>query len=313
MKGARMGGKVRTKNQDGARVYEQQDTGLTVPGVSSIKDMIPKPWLARWQANMAADAAIDAINDGWFNSMAKSSRKGARQFLGGSADRSSGLRADIGSAAHTMFEILMNGDPRPSVADAIRDNDRIDHLLKDQDALDEVDAMTDQFEDFLQEVQPVLFRAEDTAWSDTHGYAGSFDIMWYIKVNPETLKVDLENGEEVLLMGDYKTGKKIYADVALQLAAYEHADRIIDPEGNSIPMPELAGSTVLHVTATQWNLRSIRTDEEVFNMFLACRAFLPAVIKWARKGYKESLENNVIGKQMAKSSRRQTGTERRAA
>lgn len=305
-------GKVRTKNQDGARVYEQQDTGLTVPGVSSIKDMIPKPWLARWQANMASDKALEAITDGWFTAMAKSSPKGAKTFLAGSADRHSGHRSDIGSAAHTMFELLMNGDTRIPVADAIRDNDRINHLLKDEDALAEVDAMTDQFEDFLETVRPRLFRAEDTAWSDKHQYAGSFDVMWFIKVNPETLKVDLENGEEVLLMGDYKTGAKIYADVALQLAAYEHADRIIDPDGNSIPMPETAGSTVLHVTAKKWELRSVRTDREVFDMFLACRAFLPHVINWARKGYKGSLENNVLGKQLAKSSRRQTGTERRA-
>src|SRR5690606_29117744 len=143
----------------------------------------------------------------------------------------------------------------------------------------------------LDVVQPELIDAENVAWSDTHGYAGSYDAILRVKVDPETLKADPQ-GEAVTIMGDWKTGSKTYPDVALQLSAYAHADRIIDAEGNSRPMLETQGAAVLHVTADQWAFKSVRCDEEVYSYFLECLRFFNATRGWNHG--KESLDKRVL-------------------
>lgn len=286
-----MGGKITTKYDDGARLYVS-DEGIAVPGVTSVLNMIPKDFLRYWYAKMAAEKAVDAIRKGYFVNMAQDDPKGAANFIKGAAQTYSSGRADIGSAAHDQFERLINGHPQDSGLEP------------------EVQSMVDNFKDFLEAVQPELVDAENIAWSDTHQYAGSYDAILRIKVDPETLKID-QQGEAVTVLGDWKTGAKTYPDVALQLAAYAHADRIVDAEGASRPMVATQGAAVLHVTKDQWNFKSVRSDEEVHAMFLSCLTFFSAVRGWNHG--RESLDKKVLGKSLARSSKRMvSGTERRA-
>ncbi|MCT2594238.1 hypothetical protein LHJ74_30760 [Streptomyces sp. N2-109] len=306
---------VRTQHIGSSRYYVARETGktaVTVPGVTSVLDVIPKNYLRDWYAKMAAELAVDSVD--FVARMSSSSRKGAVDYLKAAAPRHSGRRSDIGSAAHILFEQIIRGDARVSVAAAVKGT-KYAHLADDSEALAETECIVDGFEDFLQDVQPELVSAEDIAWSDTYSYGGSFDAQLRIKVNPDTRELDPQ-GTPMTLMCDWKTGKAVYPDVSLQLAAYAHADRVISADGTSYPMPELNGAAVMHATELKWEFRSVRADDRVFAFFLTCLDFFAELRLWEGEGYGRNripgLKDEVLGKALAKSSRRVTGTERRA-
>jgi hypothetical protein len=168
-----------------------------------------------------------------------------------------------------------------------------------------------QFRDFLNAVKPVLVRAEDVAWSDTHGYAGSFDAWLQLRVilkddGTWTLDPDNASGEAVWVdvIADWKTSKSLWASVALQMAAYAFADRIIDPDGTEEPMPAFDGAVVLHITPEGWTLVPVYKAEleAAFRYFLHLRQTLD----WERIASRKAL-----GSPLASSREELTGTERR--
>jgi hypothetical protein len=273
---------VRTVMRGGSRFYVDAETHVQAPGVTSIVGMLPKPFLAPWNAKMTAELALDSFD--FVQRMAETAgRPAAVDYLKGAARRYTKIRADIGSEAHDLFERMVRGEIVRRVSQDLEPYRR-------------------HFDEFLDVVQPELVRAEDVAWSDTHNYAGSFDAILRLKLN-EDGKPD-QGGEVATIVADWKTSKSTYADVALQMAAYRHADRLIDPEGNSSTFPETDGAAVLHITPEQWALKPVRTDDEVFDFFVTLRK----VFNWDRE-----VSKTVIGRAIAKSSNRLvTGTERRA-
>jgi hypothetical protein len=69
-------------------------------------------------------------------------------------------------------------------------------------------------------------------------------------------------------VGDTKTGKRIYADVALQLSAYDRADfAVID--GQRVDIAPARRGAVLHLREDGYDLHPVRIDDEVFDVFLA--------------------------------------------
>jgi len=113
------------------------------------------------------------------------------------------------------------------------------------------------------------------------------------------------SGAPHLVLGDWKTSKATYPDVALQMAAYMNADFIIDPDGNREAMPEFDGAAVLHITDETWAFKPVDTGAEVFAEFLRLRK----TFDWDR-----DLSRKVIGKPIAKKALKRvvTGTQRRA-
>jgi hypothetical protein len=276
---------IRTVHKGGGRFYFDTDTPeIKVPGVTSVIGMLAKPFLQHWAAKMTAELAVDSWD--FVAKMAERDRDGAISYLSGAARRYTKTRADIGSEAHDLFERMIRGEHVGRVS------------------LD-MEPYRRHFAEFLDAVNPELVRAEDVAWSDTHGYAGSFDGMLRIWVDPETRKPTPDrSGVPALVMGDWKTGKNTYPEVALQMAAYAFADRIISPDGTSDPMPEFDGGAVLHITADQWAFKPVRIDRDVFEVFLSLRH----IFDWDRE-----ISKTVLGKPLAKSyGELVTGTQRRA-
>ena len=286
-------GSVRATSQDpetgrylGARHYfNTESPDVLLPGVTSIIGMQNKPFLPPWAAKMAAELAVSKYrylgvkieNEG---------DDGAVDWLKNASRRYTKERSDIGSMAHDVFERIARGEDAGPVHPDIEQ-----HVA--------------HFGEFIDAVNPEFVAAEDVAWSDTHGYAGSFDNISRIWLDPETKKPTPDrSGVPALLMGDYKTSKNTYPDVSLQLTAYAFADRIVSPDGTSTPMPKFDGAFVLWVTEGQWQLKPVYIGEDVFRVFLA----LLEVFKWDR-----GLSKKVIGKPIAGSAKKfQTGTERRA-
>lgn len=280
-------GKVRTTFKGGSRYYiHPADSDLRHPGVTSIIGMLPKQnFLAPWQAKLTAELAVDSID--FIKQMAARDRDGTVDYLKGAARRYTSARSSLGGEAHDLFERMMRGE---AVGPQRSDLEPYAH----------------NFREFLSMVNPEFVRAEDVVWSDTYGYAGSFDVWMRIWVLPNG-KVDPSRGpasKPLLIMGDWKTGARTYPDVALQLAAYQRADYVLDADGQRHELPEFDGAMVLHITDTDWQLKPVVTDDAVFAQFLHLRA----TFDWDRDTSK-----GVILKPLAQKAggRIVTGTQRR--
>ncbi|MGI5408203.1 hypothetical protein ACQEV9_15550 [Streptomyces chartreusis] len=245
---------IRTIQRSGSRFYFNDDfPDIKYPGVTSVVGMLPKPFLAYWQAKMVAELAVDSID--FVQQMVDRDRDGAIAYLKGAANRYTKQRASIGSNAHDLFERMIRGE-------------HIGRVHPD------MEPYRRNFAAFLDEVQPELVRAEDVAWSDEHRYAGSFDGILRLRLddkgNPHP------QGDPALVMADWKTSKDTYPDVALQMSAYANAEFIIAPDGTREDMPDFDGAVVLHITDTQAAFKPVRIAEEngqpdVFAFFLHLR------------------------------------------
>ncbi|MCX5153711.1 hypothetical protein OG914_06760 [Streptomyces sp. NBC_00291] len=246
--------------------------------------MLPKPFLAFWNARMVAELAVDSLP--FVAQMAERDRQGAVDYLKGAARRYTQARANLGSDAHDLFERMIRGQ-------------HVGRVHPD------LIPYRDNFADFLAVVNPELVRAEDVAWSDTHGYAGSFDAILHVWLDEEGKPTADRSGERHTLIADWKTSKATYPDVALQMSAYAHADRLISPDGTSEPMPDFDGAAVLHITDETWAFKPVRIDRaDVFATFLRLRE----IFTWDRDTSK-----TVIGRAIAQATDQLvTGTQRRA-
>lgn len=116
----------------------------------------------------------------------------------------------------------------------------------------------DAFVQFLADYSPVYEATEASVYNRSEKYAGTLDAIATI------------GGRKILL--DTKTGKGVYPEVGLQLAAYRHAEFIGLPDGSEAPMPPVDGAAVLHLPESGgYQLLEVRADQTVFTAFLYVR------------------------------------------
>lgn len=256
--------------------------GTAYPGVTSVLNMYPKPFLSRWSAGMAADLAVRALD--FVRRMADEDEKGAIAYLAGASKRYARMRAAVGTKAHDLFERIIRGEHIGAVHP-------------------DMEPYRDNFELFLAAVNPELLYAENIVWSDAHEYAGSFDaiiIVWFDEAGNITPD---RSGTPRTLIVDWKTGKRIYPEVALQLAAYGAAPFFVDADGTVHTMRMLDGGAVLHITDTDASFHLVDIGPDVFAQFLRLRG----TFKWDTGASK-----NVIGSAIWSTARGMvTGTQRR--
>lgn len=239
--------KVNTIKRSGSRFYvSPDDKTLKYPGVTSVLGMLPKEFLRYWAAKMVAQEAVEEV--GTLVSMVLRDPAAAQDHLKKAPDRFTRKAADTGTAAHDYFERMARGEKlgrvHPDIEPFIR-----------------------HFGEFLDVVKPDMHMLEETVWSDTHQYAGSFDGFGTIDGAPLWL--------------DWKTTRSgVHEEVGLQLAAYRYADRIIDADGGSVPMPAAEGGAVLHVRPEGWKLVPVKADEQSFELFLHLREIFRYEKEW---------------------------------
>lgn len=192
---------------------------------------LPKPAIAAWQSRTIAEFAV--ANHRQLETMLAGVRvrrvegeqavyivsdpdaiDAAITWLKESPWRESKRKMDVGSAVHAEAEAYVLGVPRPE-PDGI------------------VAPYLESFRHFLEDFEPEFLASEATVYSPAESYAGTLDAIVRI-------------GGRVLLL-DYKTGKDIYPDVALQLAAYANAEFVLLPDGSSEPMFAIDGAAALHL------------------------------------------------------------------
>lgn len=266
--------KVNTIKRGGARFYVEPESGVKVPGVTSVVGMLPKEFLQFWNAKMVAEEAVN--NLGTLVSMVTgpSGKAGGVDWLKGAARRFTAQAAEVGTAAHDLFEREARGET-------------IGRVHPD------LEPYLAHFRDFLDVAQPEYHFLEETVWNETHSYAGSFDAFATIQ------------GERVWL--DNKTTRSgIHEEVGIQLAAYRYAEHIIRPDGGRIPQPQADGGAVLHIRPEGWSLVPVRCDEALFDMFLHLRQ----VFEW-EKTLKSTVKGRAVFSGPAEGAVVETGPKRR--
>jgi hypothetical protein len=233
--------KINTIKRGGSRFYVEPESGLKVPGVTSVLGMLPKDFLRYWAAKMVAEEAVADL--GTVVSIALRDPAAAIDFLKRAPDRNTKKAADTGTDAHAIFETMAKGKPAGRVHP-------------------DLEPFVRHFGEYLDVVQPEYHYMEETVWSDSRGpslaYAGSFDAFATIQ------------GERVWL--DNKTTRSgIHDEVGLQLAGYRYADNILRPDGSRIPMPKADGGAVLHIRPEGWQLVPVACGEREFEQFLNLR------------------------------------------
>lgn len=257
--------KINTVFRGGSRYYERPDTGEKAPGVTSILNTLPKPFLKPWASKLTAEAAVRAIatsgtytdskgnfydlaaEPDWLTPMVEADPAAAIDFLKKAADRFTKKRADEGTAAHGVFESLLWGRPLGKVTPTM-------------------EAYARQFDALLTAIGGVdTLRTEDTVWSEKHNYAGSFDALGGVQ------------GE--LAWIDNKTTADVHAEVAIQLSAYAHADYVLDAAtGDTCVLPEAQRGLVFHVKPDMWAVYEAPIGDDVFAYFLHLRE----IFEWDR-------------------------------
>ncbi|WP_108934499.1 hypothetical protein [Streptomyces ardesiacus] len=289
---------IRTVRKGGSRFYVNPETRISYPGVTSILGMQPKTFLGYWRSKMTAELAVKSFP--FLQEMVETAgEEAAVAYLKGAADRYTKARASIGSEAHDIFERIIRGDTYYTKRDPFEPTRFLNSLRKD------LEPYRANFIEFMEMVQPEMVSAEDIAWSDTHQYAGSYDVILRVRLSKDAkgnLYADPVNGAWYLIIGDWKTSKDTYPDVALQMSAYAHADKLIAPDGTERPVPEFDGAAVLHITDTKWSFKPVDAGADVFQYFLALRKYFD----WDRE-----VSKTVIGRPLAQGGRLTTGTERR--
>lgn len=250
--------RVTTIKRGSARFYVHPETRAKVPGVTSVVGMLPKEFLKFWAAKLVAETAVD--NAGTVvQMMLTGGRDGAVDWLKRAPLRNTDKAADMGTEAHDIFEKMAR-------------QEKVGRLHPD------LKPFAAHFGEFLEKAQPEFLHVEETVWSDTHGYAGSFDAIARI-------------GDEVVIIDNKTTRSGVYPEVALQLSAYRYADYIITEDGSTTDLPPISGGAVLHVRPEGWKLYPVRCDEECFAVF---RSLIP-VITWDKETSKGVIGKPVMG------------------
>jgi hypothetical protein len=227
---------VITRTEDHRYYYQ----GTEYPSVTTILKVLDKSGgLVPWAAKMAATAAVNLHMDGSLTSLiAESGKDGAIKAC---ADRTTWERdeaAKIGTRIHDMADAFVSGRETPDMGDDIRKR-------------------VEAYAEWWNGSGWRLRLSEAFVVHPTAKYAGTFDLLAYD-----------EDGKTV--MADIKTGKAVYHEAALQLAAYAMAPLVARPlDTQTYPMPTVDRHCVIHVTSSGVKLIDVKVGGREELAFLA--------------------------------------------
>ena len=268
-----------------------QGDDLTCWSVTSIlKTIGSSDGLIGWTANTVSAYAID-YRPVWEATLEHEGREAAiAKIAAGRFVRPKGQQrsaAELGSDIHAAIEAWVLDGTRP-------------------DTDDEISPFLDQVGDWLDRFQPEWHASEVAVYSPTFGYAGTAD--GFLTIDGVRCIIDFKTSRDSV--DSRGKIKKPWSDVALQLAAYRHAEMaavwrprrhekwrrryyLLSPEEQAaaVPVPEVDAGLAIHVTPEHCIAYPVRCDEPVHEAFLYA-------VEAARWTYETS--KNVIGTPLEK-------------
>jgi hypothetical protein len=302
-------------DEDGDRLYRWRGEGF-YSVTTQIGGGIPKPYLNAHYAKMAAELAYTELMahgphsrssaiarrlakagrawveqlqaDGLLTSikLAKlSDRDLGLRWIKGAADRHRDAAAELGIEVHDEAEALVLQHARASVRLYIA-GAAIEpwpaHLAGHMKS----------FTDWLDDWHPEFVATEATVFNRREAYAGTLDAIVLLRVGDLVAAVErngqpvplwlasLDPEQLVLVIVDYKSGNRIYPEVAQQLAAYARSEFVAGADGiTEYPMPAVVAGAALHLTPTGYRFGLVRIDDEIFDAFRYTRE----VYRWRKE------------------------------
>jgi hypothetical protein len=222
---------------NGGRGHWYKIDGTKADGVTTlIGNGLPKPALTRWAAKSVAEHVADNLDA--VAGMAPMGRDAIVDALKGVPWASARRAAVKGTEVHALAEKLSHGE-----------------LVEVPEHLEgHVESCVAFLDDW--QIRPV--RTETVVGHRRWRYCGSFDGVW-----------SLPDGRRVI--GDYKTsGSGVYPEVALQMAAYRHAEVYLDENNREKPIADLGitDGVVVWLRSDGYDVYPVDTSEPVFKDFL---------------------------------------------
>ena len=235
---------------DGVRRYRnpnRHDNGYVYWSVTNVTGALPKPALIRWAAKLTAETAVEQI-EAWSHMPAYE----AVDWLKKAPYRNRDRAAAKGTTIHAV----------------------IDHILHGRSY--EVEASIEPWigaaMKFVQEARPRPERTETTTYDERSLTAGTFDFLGRLDAAPELGRVLI----------DWKTGKGVYEDMAVQVVGgYLFGSQyILEEDGKETAWREPDNALLVHFSQDGYSIRPLPKDR------ILRRAFLGAleIRKWEDNG-----------------------------
>jgi len=255
---------ARKSGRDAPRVYAwppQPPHELEVISVTSaLKGGLPKPFLVGWAAKTAAECAWDDF-DVLTLLHEKKQQRAFIDHVKGARYRDMSEKADRGTIVHAAVEAYVAGTPLSK--------EDIEAKLEEARVLPAIRKaaipMVSGVLAFLQDAEPEIVWSESTVYSRTYEYAGTADVIGRMNIG----------GSRVPVVIDFKTSKRIYDEVALQLTAYARADFVGLDDGTEVPLlpdgevPQY-GVVVRPSSTGKYESVTFALTDDVYRLYLAC-------------------------------------------
>lgn len=224
--------KQRLSRRDHGKGHSYRIDGVKAIGVTTALNALSKPALIDWAARVTTAYAVD----NW-DTLADLPPSERIDKIGRARWDTVKEAAERGTRIHALGEQLAHGI-EVAVPDAIR-------------------GPVEAYARFLDEWQFEAEATEAPCCSTKHGYAGTLDSVGMLGAT----------GERVLL--DIKTGKGVYDETALQLAAYRYAD-LWQPDGPASETDQgpVDGVYVAHVLPDTVRLLPVEAGPDQWRVFL---------------------------------------------
>ena len=214
--------------------------GKPVLGVTTILNKaMPKPALVPWAAREVAEFVcsrreiLTQLTDEELVDLCK-----------GAPFRERDKAANRGTEVHRLAEQLARGD--------------------DVDVPEELVGHVDSYLAFLEEFEPSEALLERPVFNRHYRYAGTLDLLCLIA--GDKVGVDKEFARSLL---DIKTNRSgPFGEVALQMAAYGHAEVYVDHQGAEHPMPEIDFYGAIWIRADGFDVYPYDVTEREWKQFL---------------------------------------------
>lgn len=197
---------------------------------------IPKEWLGKWAAKIAAEYAAENINR-----LASRSGPEIIEEVKQAPWRKRDDAADRGTAIHAAIEAYVKDEPLP------------------ENLTDEQAECAFHLEQFLRANNIKVKASEMTVFSPRFGYAGTLDLWGWVG-----------DGETIL---DFKSSAGVYPEYSVQLSAYHHAEfAVCDGKVIQWYVPGLERTMgVVHVDANGVLFHPLLYDPSLFDIFRAAQ------------------------------------------
>lgn len=211
--------------------------------VTTILDVLPKPWMGPWAAKIAAEVAVEELG----NIVTMAMHEGpaaAKGYIKGAPWRKRDAAADRGTATHEAAEL---GTAIEDVPGDVKGKVLAWHL-------------------FLDDYQPDIEYQEATIYNPLEGYAGTADLF----LGLDERAVGPLAGRWLI---DIKTGVMSWA-YRLQQAAYRFGLFVGDRDGTPLgPVPWADHVGILSLTDDGYTLYEIEAGEREYEAFLLTARF----------------------------------------